>query len=38
MDSQVMSNRQLHRRRFSLAKLDEVIEEATVDAMTVASV
>jgi len=32
MDSQVMSNRQLRRRRLSRAKLDEMIEEVTVDA------
>jgi hypothetical protein len=32
MDSQVMSKHQLHRRRLSVAKLDEMIEQATVDA------
>src|SRR5690242_6828749 len=32
MDSQVMSKPQLHRRRISVAKLDEMIEQATVDA------
>ena len=32
MDYQVMSKRQLRRRRLSVAKLDEMIEKATVDA------
>jgi hypothetical protein len=32
MDSQVISKRHLHRRKISAAKLDEMIEEATVDA------
>ena len=32
MDSQVISKRQLARLRLSRAKLDEMIEEATVDA------